>query len=129
MLMPLKRYAEFSGRSGRKEYWMFTLGQVLIFAAWVVLAIAAYKTSGSDTTDYMVIVLGLIAAVMVIPTLAVQVRRFHDQDRSGWYCLLNLVPYLGPMLLFGCMALKGTPGENRFGRNPYDNEHLTEVFS
>ena len=53
-----------------------------------------------------------------MPLIAVEVRRFHDQDRSGWFALLNLIPYIGPLIVLGMMCIDGTPGENRFGPNP-----------
>jgi uncharacterized membrane protein YhaH (DUF805 family) len=62
------------------------------------------------------LILGILAAI--IPLLAVEVRRLHDQDRSGWLVLLNLIPYVGFVAVFVMMLLPGTPGPNRFGAEP-----------
>ena len=106
MLLPLKRYADFNGRSRRKEYWMFMLLQAIIdngpgALAWVVFAI-------------MVIVM----LAMVVPSIAVSVRRFHDQGKSGWFYLISLVPYLGGFIVLVFMCLEGTPGPNEYGESP-----------
>jgi uncharacterized membrane protein YhaH (DUF805 family) len=62
----------------------------------------------------------LFALASFIPTIAVQVRRFHDQDRSGWMVLLALIPYLGGLIVLIFMCLEGTRGANRFGLDPRD---------
>ncbi|MEO6718100.1 MAG: DUF805 domain-containing protein [Novosphingobium sp.] len=116
-LMPLKRYAEFSGRSRRKEYWFFLLGVVI---AAIVLSIIE-KIVG------LPIILGpygpltsLLLIAVIIPSIAVQVRRFHDQDKSGWFVLLSLIPFLGGLVVLVFMFLEGTRGPNRFGPDPKD---------
>src|SRR6476620_154707 len=100
-LLPLKRYADFSGRSRRKEYWSFAL---LIIAISIVLSLVFGLGSVlTDPSSAMaaggfglgLIVLLLFGLAIFIPSLAVQVRRFHDQDKSGWFVLINLIPYLG----------------------------------
>ena len=121
MLMPLRRYADFNGRSRRKEYWMFFLAYVLILAVTGIL----YEISH--------VVGGLIAAVVVlglfIPSLAVQVRRFHDQDKSGWFVLLSIIPYIGGLIVLVFMAIDGTRGPNRFGEDPKGIDGLSDVFA
>lgn len=128
MIMPLKRYADFSGRSRRKEYWMFTLGLVIFYLLIALLlgvgVSAADGGAGMDlfggTAAIVMIVVGL---AMVIPGLAVQVRRFHDQDKSGWFVLLNFIPYLGGLIVLVFMCLEGTRGHNRFGEDPKGLAH------
>lgn len=106
MLMPLRRYAEFSGRSRRMEFWMWKLFTFLIaMAFWVVMMAvggAAMMSAGNDPQAMMavggtvVVVMGiycLFALAIFIPDLAVTVRRLHDTDRSGWWILAPLVPY------------------------------------
>ncbi|MEU6578814.1 DUF805 domain-containing protein [Streptomyces sp. NPDC046805] len=99
----LKKYAVFSGRARRKEYWMFSLFSVIIYA--VLLAVAY----GAKLPLVMIIVLAL-----VLPGWAVTVRRLHDTGRSGWWILLSWVPFL--MLVFMCMDSE--PGANKYGPNP-----------
>lgn len=117
MLLPLRRYADFSGRSRRKEYWMFFLGYMLAaIALSVVGLILGSQPSGG--MSLMVILLLLLVAAIIIPSLAVQVRRFHDQDKSGWFVLLNFIPYVGGIIVLVFMCLEGTRGDNRFGPDP-----------
>ncbi len=120
MLMPYRRYAEFSGRSQRKEYWMFYLFVMIVY---VVLSII--MSMGAPTIDPVTgelsgggalatIGMGLLGVFWlgtIIPALAVSVRRMHDQDRSGWWIL---VPIANLIFLF----IDGTPGPNRFGPDP-----------
>ena len=132
MILPYRRYAEFTGRSRRKEYWMFVLFQVLVsLAIGVVFGRTSYMTgAGMMTGNVMVqgpggMVQNLFSLVSLIPGIAVSVRRLHDQDRSGWLLLLVFVPVLGWFALLVFMCLEGTRGPNRFGpdpKNPTDLE-------
>lgn len=134
MLLPYRRYFEFSGRSRRMEYWMFTLFGILVNAAiTVVFGRTAYTSMGSfvwfDTRLNAVgdIVSGLFALFSLIPSLAVMVRRLHDVDRSGWWLLLVFLPILGWFVLFIFTCLDGTRGPNRFGLDP-KNPNDVDVF-
>ena len=126
MLLPLRRYADFSGRSRRKEYWMFILG-VIIAAIVASILDGVLGMSGMVGGIYGPITLLLFLAVL-IPGIAVQVRRFHDQDKSGWFVLLGLIPFVGSIAVLVFMCLEGTAGANRFGANP-KNPGSTDVFS
>jgi uncharacterized membrane protein YhaH (DUF805 family) len=118
MFMPLKRYADFSGRSRRKEYWMFFLF-VLIVTVVLTVATGTTETSGTgfSVESQSPIVLLWVLAILV-PSLAVQVRRFHDQDKSGWMVLLGLIPFVGGIIVLVFMCLEGTRGPNRYGPDP-----------
>jgi len=120
MLLPLQRYADFSGRSRRKEYWMFVLGQLLAFILlWIVAGIlGGFSSDSGDMPMIFMVPAAILLLALIIPSLAVQVRRFHDQDKSGWFVLLNFIPYVGSIVVFVFMCLDGTPGENRFGPDP-----------
>lgn len=96
----LKKYADFSGRATRSEYWWFVLCEVLI------LGIA------SLISDWLP---GLFALALVLPALAVGARRLHDIGRSGWWLLLMLVPFIGGLFLLYWMVLPSQPGANTFG--------------
>lgn len=126
MLMPLRRYADFEGRSRRMEYWMFILGQVVL---WVLVGVLCAVLFGMGASTYgeprmfpfagaSLLVFGVVGLALLIPNIAVQVRRFHDQDKSGWLVLLNLIPYLGGLIVLVFMFLEGTRGPNRFGPDP-----------
>lgn len=110
----LKKYATFSGRARRKEYWLFLLGYVIIY---FVAAILDGMMSGNKP-NAMPIVSTVAAFALFLPWLAVTVRRLHDTDRSGWWILIGFIPFIGSLVLlvFGCM--EGTKGDNRFGEDP-----------
>jgi uncharacterized membrane protein YhaH (DUF805 family) len=129
MLMPLRRYADFSGRSRRREYWMFFLLNLLIsLAVWTLLAVTFI--AGMSETEMTVIMTpvfilyALIVLAFIIPGIAVTVRRLHDTDRSGWSLLLGLIPLVGAILLIIYYCTEGTAGPNRFGPDPKANERL-----
>ncbi|MET7368302.1 DUF805 domain-containing protein [Streptomyces sp. NPDC005566] len=104
----LKNYAGFSGRARRKEYWMFALFNVII--AGVLLGIGA----AIDTQiPYIIYILAVI-----IPSLAVVVRRLHDTGRSGWWFLISFVPLVGGIILLVFMCSEGTHEANEYGANP-----------
>ena len=105
----LKKYAVFEGRAQREEYWMFVLFNVLILFA---LNFLEGLVDGPG-------VLGLLYSLAVmIPGLAVSIRRLHDTNRSGGMLLILLVPLLGAVVLLVLMAQDGTPGDNQYGANP-----------
>lgn len=131
MLMPLRRYADFNGRSRRKEYWMFVLGLLIVYLALgMLVSVGAASTSMGMEQNMAwspVAMLGmglifLVAFAVIIPAIAVQVRRFHDQDKSGWFVLLALVPYVGGIIVLVFMCLEGTKGDNRYGPDPKAGE-------
>jgi len=111
-LSVVKRYAVFSGRSQRKEYWMFALFHVII----VVLPLLGGDIVYSG--DVALALTGIYFLATLIPVTAVVVRRLHDTDRSGWWCFIQLVPILGPIVLLVFLATDGTKGDNRFGPDP-----------
>lgn len=105
----LSRYADFTGRARRKEYWMFTLVNLLIMLALVIIQEAAGITP---------LLTGLYSIAVVVPTLAVGVRRMHDTGRSGWFMLVSFVPVLGVFLFAILAALDSEAGTNDFGPSP-----------
>lgn len=157
-LTPLKKYAQFSGRAPRAEYWWFYLAYI-IFAIVLNVLTSIHEVFG---------LLGILYLGLVIPMIAVGVRRLHDIDRSGWWLLAPIVPYAlgfammfpailsgaadpanpfsmtglglaGIFLLIGFLMavavfifslLPGTKGNNRYGPDPYgEQENLETVFS
>lgn len=102
---------------------MFYLLTVLIIAPLYLLMIITSPTStpGADFSPISVVLSLLtlvVLAAMFIPSLAVQVRRFHDQDKSGWFVLLALIPFVGGLVLLVFNCLEGTRGPNRYGPDP-----------
>jgi uncharacterized membrane protein YhaH (DUF805 family) len=127
-LLPLKRYADFSGRSRRKEYWLFALLVIVIALALALVtgagAMLMNPASALQTGGLGIgmILLFLFWLAIIIPSIAVQVRRFHDQDKSGWFVLLNFVPYIGSLIVLVFMCLEGTRGPNRYGPDPKEGD-------
>ena len=124
-ILPLKRYAEFTGRSRRKEYWMFTLLAIGIYIVASILDRIA-GMNGMIAGRYGPIT-ALVALSLLVPSLAVSIRRLHDSDRSGWWLLLGLVPMVGEIIVLVFMVLKGTRGDNRFGADPKAGEVLLKA--
>lgn len=118
MFVPLRRYADFKGRSRRKEYWSFMLFQIAVYALAVTPEFVGAPNTGEDPKLATQILLGLAMAFFAIPTLAVQVRRMHDRGRSGWWLLITFWPYVGIFWLFVYMLWPGTHGPNEYGPDP-----------
>jgi uncharacterized membrane protein YhaH (DUF805 family) len=133
MLLPYKRYADFSGRSCRKEFWMFLLLNIIVFVVLGGMTLSGLIRRGmqpqvAGTSLMAGSALVLYWLLTLIPYIAVHVRRFHDQDKSGWFYLLAFIPYVGTLVVLVFMALRGTHGVNRFGDDPLDPGLIT-VFS
>lgn len=143
---PLQKYADFSGRAPRAEYWWYTLA--VIVAALVVSIVE--NIVGLDAVFWTYGPLSLLLMLaLIVPGLAVSVRRLHDTNRSGWWLLIAILPYAimlfavggaaasgsagalvgagllsivafcGAIVLLIFMVLPSTPGDNRYGPNPY----------
>lgn len=117
------KYATFTGRASRSEYWYFTLFNIITSTLLFLLGIAiGAATGGSDGVPGGLIV-GYILYIIyglgvLIPSLAVTVRRLHDTNNSGWLILLGLIPCVGGIVLLVFMILQGTNGENKYGNIP-----------
>ena len=106
----LKQYAVFSGRARRTEYWMFVLCNVV----FMLLVGMVDRLIGSDKE----ILSAIYSLAVLLPSLAVAVRRLHDTDRSGWWLLIGLIPVIGTLVLIYFMVCNGQQGPNRFGDDP-----------
>ena len=116
MFEALKRYAEFSGRSRRKEFWLFILLYIVLSGLATVVDITVFENLLIE--EEMGVVSVVLALALLIPSLSVQVRRLHDTDRSAWWLLIALLPIIGGIVLLVFNCLDGTPGDNRFGPDP-----------
>jgi uncharacterized membrane protein YhaH (DUF805 family) len=110
----LRQYATFRGRARRAEYWWFVLFSMLVsLVAGIIDAVLG------TTMQSGVGFVGLVASLaLLLPSLAVAVRRLHDTDRSAWWLLIALVPVAGAVVLLVFMLLDGTPQSNRHGPSP-----------
>ena len=105
----LKKYAVFEGRARRKEFWMFILFNFI----FTIVAAILDGIIGSPGIIYL-----LYCLAVLLPSLAVSVRRLHDIDKSGWWLLIGFVPLIGGIVLIVFYVMDSTPGENRFGPSP-----------
>jgi uncharacterized membrane protein YhaH (DUF805 family) len=105
-LVVFERYAKFNGRANRPEFWWFVLANFIIQVVFNILSQAA---------DIFWVLGALYGLAVLIPSLAVAVRRLHDTDKSGWFLLLWLIPCVGWIILIVWYATQGTRGVNRYG--------------
>ena len=111
----VEKYAVFRGRASRREYWFFFLFYFLIM---VVLAFVDVLFGAFSDMAGLGLLSGLFVLGMVVPSLALGVRRLHDVGRSGWWLLAGFVPMIGSLILLVFAVKKGDAGENRYGPVP-----------
>lgn len=105
----LKKYADFSGRARRKEYWMFTLCNVIIA---MLVAFVSNLVLGSN------ILSSIYSLALLLPSWAICVRRLHDIGKSGWWFFISLIPLVGSIWLIILFCKEGELGTNQYGPNP-----------
>ena len=113
--LALQKYAVFSGRSRRSEYWYFMLFYLLIFVALVFLdnGLGTYNRK-SDVGLFST----LYALLMLLPSFAVAARRLHDMGKSGWWQLIAIIPFIGGLVLIAFLIRDSQAGQNKYGPNP-----------
>ncbi len=111
----LKKYAVFNGRARRKEYWMFVLINLIVSIALGVVD-GVLGTLSVETG--MGLLGGIYSLAVLIPSIAVSIRRLHDTGRSGWWLLLAFIPLVGAIVLIVFFAMEGHAEENEHGANP-----------
>ena len=108
-----KKYAMFTGRAGRKEFWYYMLVQFLLICLIGIL----YAIFG----EFFYILMNLVSLALLLPSLAVGVRRLHDIGKDWYWILIALIPIIGGIWLIVLYAKAGMPGSNQFGAAPVDN--------
>jgi uncharacterized membrane protein YhaH (DUF805 family) len=116
-----RKYAVFSGRASRSEYWFFVLFQLLLLIVLLIVDVLVFRGSMAALAT-----LGWL--ILLLPGFAVTVRRLHDIDMSGWWILMSFVPLIGGILLLVWTCQRGTQGPNRFGTGPVATV-VSEVFA
>ena len=111
----LKKYAMFDGRAALKEYWIFNLFSFIII---IVLSVIDLVTGTFNVNVGLGLLGGIYTLAVLLPGVAVSVRRLHDTDRSGWWILINGIPLIGVIVFIVFTAQAGTPGDNQYGSNP-----------
>jgi uncharacterized membrane protein YhaH (DUF805 family) len=114
-LEALKKYAVFSGRARRMEFWYFVLFNLVVY---IVLSLIDALLGTYNIVSGVGLLSGIYSLAVLIPTLALWVRRLHDIDRTGWWILINLIPLIGTIVLLVFALTPGTPGSNRYGPDP-----------
>ncbi|WP_163517475.1 DUF805 domain-containing protein [Gelidibacter japonicus] len=109
------KYADFSGRARRTEYWMFMLFHILTIFLLVFLS-GALSELHLESMGVILLVVYILASF--IPALAITVRRLHDSGKSGWFYLLTLIPYIGSFILLIFTVQDSEPMQNKWGPNP-----------
>lgn len=124
----LRQYADFSGRARRKEYWLF---KVFYFLTFLVVALICALLQGMlnelsggyhDNQSIFMIIPIIVYLGLIIPSLAVSVRRMHDVGMSGWFLLINLIPSIGGLIYFIFTLFDSQPYKNKWGSNPKEKE-------
>ncbi len=110
-----RNYSTFTGRAPRSEYWYWTLFAILVGIATAVLDAALFPGIGLSPINT------IASLALLLPGLAVSVRRLHDIDRTGWWILIALT-VIGMIVLLVFYCLRGTAGPNRFGADPLETE-------
>lgn len=117
----LSKYATFSGRAARPEYWWWCLFVFLLSIATNIIDASIVEPAiglpafGAEAVQPLSAIVGL---ALLLPGLAVSVRRLHDLDRSGWWLLIVFIPIIGVLILLYWFVCRGTQGPNRFGAAP-----------
>ena len=113
MQICFKKFFNFKDRASRSEYWYFQL----VFAI-VSLPLFIYEDSSNDTHLIYTGISAIIVLILFIPAISVSVRRLHDINKSGWFVIISVIPYIGWIILAIMLIGKGTLGKNKFGKYP-----------
>jgi len=117
-LAVVRNYAGFKGRARRKEYWMFVFFNII----FTIIAMVIDNILGTIITPtYYGLFYVLYALIVLIPSLAVGVRRLHDVGKSGWFLFIALIPIIGAIWLLVLMCSDGESGANMYGPNPKES--------
>jgi uncharacterized membrane protein YhaH (DUF805 family) len=109
----LQRYAKFDGRAGRAEFWWYFLANWLLFAVLGIVTVIAFAIATALGWLFTVAIIGL-SLVVIIPSIAVAIRRLHDTNKSGLWLLITFIPF-GSIVLIVFYAMEGTNGPNDHG--------------
>lgn len=111
-----RKYGDFDGRAQRSEFWWWILFVTLLqIAASIVLTVLLIVFQNAGFLQWLgVLIFMIVVLAVILPSIAVSVRRLHDRDLSGWWYLLGFVPF-GSIVLLVWYVMPGTPGPNRYG--------------
>ncbi|MFC4452253.1 DUF805 domain-containing protein [Deinococcus sonorensis] len=135
-LTVLKNYATFTGRARRREYWMFSLiNGIIIILLEVLLMVGGFSMTGASADGSVspiawvgIALMSVYTLGVLVPSLAVSVRRLHDTGRTGWLYLITLIPFVGSLILLVFLVQDSQPGDNKWGPNPKGAVAVTPAF-
>jgi len=113
-----ENYANFKGRARRAEYWYFTLGSSLLIIPFYIMAIVGFTNDSGSLAIIASAIYVIVALGILIPSLAVVVRRLHDLNKSGWYYFIGLIPFIGGIILLVWLFTDGNRFTNNYGTDP-----------
>lgn len=111
-------YANFNGRARRAEYWYFTLGNILLLVPLYLLGFAGMMSESMTLAGLGFGLYCIVALGILVPSIAVGVRRLHDIGKSGWYYLIGLIPFIGGIVLLVWFFTDGNRFDNEYGEDP-----------
>ena len=117
-LTVLKKYAVFTGRARRAEFWYFVLFNFIVSMVLQMLFGSVAETAEDGAASPLAFLPVLYTLVILLPSLAVAIRRLHDTGRSGWWILIALIPLVGTIVLIVFYVQDGDAGDNAYGTNP-----------
>jgi uncharacterized membrane protein YhaH (DUF805 family) len=115
-LRAFQKYAVFAGRARRKEYWMFTLFNIIVSVLFGV--VSAFAGNSNSPTNPVNIAFLVYLVLSFIPSLALTVRRLHDTERGTGWLFISLVPFVGAIVLLWFLCSEGWSGHNKYGADP-----------
>lgn len=120
------KYATFEGRARRSEYWYFML---FVFCVNFIIRILAMIAGDNNMLATIVgAVSAIFALAILVPQIAVGVRRLHDIGRSGWFYLIGLIPFIGWIFMLVWFCTDSQPGDNQYGPNPKENNYTNTIY-
>lgn len=122
------KYVDFQGRARRSEYWFWVLFVIIGYVIAVSIDLMVFGPVSSDGLTFGVIT-SLFWLAILLPNLAVTIRRLHDSGKSGWWILISLVPLVGGIVLLIFTLMPSEAGANKYGPNPITGAANPEVFS
>ncbi|MWB93652.1 DUF805 domain-containing protein [Flavobacterium sp. GA093] len=125
-----ENYANFKGRARRSEYWFFTLANVIINFLFIILGLIVGAIMDNILGGLIIsyVLLAIYGLAVLVPSLAVIVRRLHDVGKSGWFYFIALIPIVGGIWLLVLFFTEGDSGENMYGQDPKNViEEISEI--
>jgi uncharacterized membrane protein YhaH (DUF805 family) len=117
-------FFDFKTRAARSEYWWWTFFTVLVMVGAIFVDLLFFFATGWTFP----LLFTLVLVIFFVPSLAVSVRRLHDRNMTGWFILINLLPF-GGIVLFVFYLLESNPGENDFGANPLEQNAILKQMN